>query len=88
MAQGISLVAQGRSLVAQGRLFVAQGRLLLALRNFKDWGEFFPSGKGDTRSSPATPQRLLNPKWPTGSGNKLNSMLLNPQGAPKWPTGS
>ena len=31
------------------------------------------SGERDTRSLPATPQRLQNPKWPPG--------------APKWPTG-
>ena len=28
--------------------------------------EYQPSGEGGTRSLPATPQRLQNPKWPPG----------------------
>ena len=27
---------------------------------------------------PATPHRKLNPKWPTGSGNRSNLRLLDP----------
>ena len=46
---------------------------------------------------PATPNRPLNPKWPTGSGKRLNLRLFDPmraskiqngrQGVPKWPIG-
>ena len=28
--------------------------------------EYQPSGEGGTRSPPATPHRLQNPKWPPG----------------------
>ena len=31
--------------------------------------KYQPSGEGGTRSPPATPHRLLNPKWPMRSGD-------------------
>ena len=30
------------------------------------FGKYQPSGAGGTRSPPATPHRLQNPKWPPG----------------------
>ena len=36
--------------------------------------EYQPSGARGTRSPPATPYRLLNPKWPTG-GPKMGPIL-------------
>ena len=43
--------------------------------NFNDVEIEFSSSTLGTRSPPATPNRPLNPKWPTGSGKSLN---LNP----------
>ena len=40
--------------------------------------EYQPSGAGDTRSTPTTPNCPLNLKWPTGSGKRLNLMLFDP----------
>ena len=40
--------------------------------------KYQPGGEGGTHSLPATPHYLLNQKWPTGSGNKSNRMLLDP----------
>ena len=46
--------------------------------------EYQPSGNGGTHSLPAmphrlqTPQRLVNPNWPMGSGNRSNLRLLVP----------
>ena len=37
-----------------------------------------PSGKRSTCSPSATPHRLLNAKWPTGSGNRSTPRLLDP----------
>ena len=40
--------------------------------------KYQPSGEGSTHSLPATPHHLLNTKWPTGSEDKSNRMLLDP----------
>ena len=61
----------------------------LALRN--EYRKYQPSGAGGTRSPPATPHRLQRrtaykinnghegaPKWPTGSGKRLNLRLFDP----------
>ena len=37
-----------------------------------------PSVTGGTRSPPETPNRPLNPKWPTRSGKRLNLRLFDP----------
>ena len=44
----------------------------------KSYEEYQPSGAGGTRSPPATPNCPLNPKWPTGSGKRLNLRLFDP----------
>ena len=48
------------------------------MKRIKSRYKYKPSGAGGTRSLPATPLCLLNPKWLTGSGNKSNPMLLDP----------
>ena len=40
--------------------------------------EYQPSGAGGTHSLPATPNRPLNPNWPTGSGKRLTLRLFDP----------
>ena len=42
----------------------------------KNNGEYQPSGAGGNGSPLATPYRLVNQKWPTGSGKGSNPRLM------------
>ena len=42
--------------------------------------EYQPSGEGGTRSPPATPHRLQNPKWPPGGPEMADGGWCLPPG--------
>ena len=57
----------------------------LSLSSCNSFLKYQPSGEGGTRSPPAMPHRLQNPKWPLGapkwptrSGQKLNLFIFSP----------
>ena len=39
--------------------------------------EYQPSGKGGTRSPPATPHHLQNPKWPVGGPKMADGVYVS-----------
>ena len=48
------------------------------LRSANKNKEYQPSGAGGTRSPPAMPYRLLNPKWLTGGPKLLLNKFFDP----------
>ena len=48
-------------------LLVPEQSRVTAVKGDKVQNEYQPSGAGGTRSPPATPHRLQNPKWPPGA---------------------
>ena len=56
-----------------GRNFLSQEEICFHSKNKH---KYQPSGEGGTRSLPATPRRLQNPKWPTGFGKVSTPTFL------------